>query len=1289
MTDHLQLVKKACARIEAAGFFGTGYLATSNRVITCEHVIRGVGNGGVVAVLFGDIEITGDVEYSDSDSDFAVILLRKRPTGIEPVKFGSSYESDDPWRAVGYPAIASGQQIPLRGTIEDHNGRDLAGGPAIILYSPMIAAARGAQAQGFSGSPILARNRIIGHLKKIIPEDTTTESPRAEFGLLYACSVNRFCHMLPAEAIDLEQRHEILTKVPELPTNFVPRSNILDNLSTEFLNGKGGGPTGTSPRLGVHGMGGIGKSVVATALARHKRVASHFPDGVYWITLGVDPDITALQLQLIHALGGDETVLGDHRSGRVRLRSLMEGRACLLVLDDAWQATHVQAFDALTAPSQLLLTTRDATLLTTIGAAEYSIDLWGLEQSVELLTKWSDKSFGTALPLGVRRVLDECAGLPLAVAICGAMARDGISWDDLADALKAADLGFLDRAIIDYTYETVLRSLKVSVDFLATTDPPAAKCYESLAIFPPDSAIPEAAVCRLWKHVHRLNDRQARKYLALLERKSLLTLSGTEPHRRVLLHDLQHDYVRSKATDIHLLHKRFVEAYHDACKDGWPNGPDDGYFFQRLPYHLSLSGKLDELDKLLLNAHWMVAKLRASDVASLLTDYDFPAYDKDLALVKEAIRLSAHILGTDFLQTPGQLLGRLLSIGSDRLRPLIESAKRVQGKGIIRPLTACLITPGGPLVRTFAGHLLKVRSLTVTPDYDYVISGADDETVRVWDLLDGKQRYILKTRSNEILAVAVSPDAKYVIASTFEGDVIIWNLRTGRQHAEVFGIRGGPVRALAVLGDDIAMGFDDGSVAILDIESAKIKLRREGDGNQVTALGVAHDQSLVFTGSSEGLIRSLSVKTLGDLCEQRLHQNWITAVSLTPDGKYGMSSSVDGSIAIWGTNTLELRQRIRPNSGRIGAVISSEDGQFAIGGCEDCTIRIWNLATGTETRTLRGHIGEVRALALLSGQQVVSCSTDTTVRMWDIARVPVKEAIAPHQGPVLVMIPTGPDAAFSAGRDGAIRRWELHQENKVINVEHQSADIRAITNLSSHQQLWVASNKWTRDLTATGLSDGMLRAYNSSTGVKLFQRELKWDVALALASNEQTGVIAVGTYSGRVTIIDVQSHKNRLSWSAHDSSIRAIQTTEKGEHVISGSADGTAAVWEIATGRLVTALGGHTGTVTCVAIDRQNQFLFTGSTDGSVKVWSATNYKFVRTILAHEAPVTAMTISDNSRILISCAQNGSIKAWDVSTGEAIGAFMSEAAVLSCTMVNADTFFVGDQWGRVYAMQITV
>jgi NB-ARC domain len=59
----------------------------------------------------------------------------------------------------------------------------------------------------------------------------------------------------------------------------------------------------TGKPLGFQGEGGIGKTVLAAGLAHDPEVRRHFPDGVFWVTIGASGDLVSAQLELLSRLG--------------------------------------------------------------------------------------------------------------------------------------------------------------------------------------------------------------------------------------------------------------------------------------------------------------------------------------------------------------------------------------------------------------------------------------------------------------------------------------------------------------------------------------------------------------------------------------------------------------------------------------------------------------------------------------------------------------------------------------------------------------------------------------------------------------------------------------------------------------------------------------------------------------------------------------------------------------------------------------------------------------------------
>jgi hypothetical protein len=144
---------------------------------------------------------------------------------------------------------------------------------------------------------------------------------------------------------------------PSLPADFLPRPEDLERLKKLILSPgedisaiTGKTAEGCPPpdaRVGLQGMGGIGKSVLAAALAWDDQVLQAFPDGVIWISLGQQPNLPNRQLQLLQFLDKDHRAIKDEEDGKGCLKQLLSDRSCLIILDDVWSMESVRAFDAL------------------------------------------------------------------------------------------------------------------------------------------------------------------------------------------------------------------------------------------------------------------------------------------------------------------------------------------------------------------------------------------------------------------------------------------------------------------------------------------------------------------------------------------------------------------------------------------------------------------------------------------------------------------------------------------------------------------------------------------------------------------------------------------------------------------------------------------------------------------------------------------------------------------------------------------------------------------------------
>jgi hypothetical protein len=428
-------------------------------------------------------------------------------------------------------------------------------------------------------------------------------------------------------------------RLPDLPIpseRHVPRPGLLDDVRGRLVPGAGRGPA----VVGLVGMGGVGKTTVARAVADDAAVRARFTDGVAWLTAGRDADPVACQRQLA-AMLGDASAIADVAAGRDRLRALLAGTSRLIVADDVWDAAVTGALDVELPDVRLLVTTRDRQALGH-GAAACLVDLVDDDTARRILAAWAGTT-AEALPPQAQAVITLCGGLPLALAAVGGLASDQVSWESIAARVRDVDLKALRAGFPDYPAADLLAPFDASV---AALPGPARDRYLRLAVFEHQGPVPARMAHLLWSGPGG-DERADEELLALLARRSLLRLDPAQGTFN--LHDLQFGYARwaMGGDGVAAAQRRLAHA----ILDGWGgvglelpatasrsfgSDPADQYAVEHLAGYLAAAGEAELLDRLLAmeGSVFTSAGIKASGnlwftVHDRLTDMD--SYQRDVA----------------------------------------------------------------------------------------------------------------------------------------------------------------------------------------------------------------------------------------------------------------------------------------------------------------------------------------------------------------------------------------------------------------------------------------------------------------------------------------------------------------------------------------------------------------------------------------------------------------------------------------------------------------------------------
>jgi WD40 repeat protein len=83
-------------------------------------------------------------------------------------------------------------------------------------------------------------------------------------------------------------------------------------------------------------------------------------------------------------------------------------------------------------------------------------------------------------------------------------------------------------------------------------------------------------------------------------------------------------------------------------------------------------------------------------------------------------------------------------------------------------------------VCTLRGHGKRVTCLAFgrggAGRVPFLLTGSEDETVRVWDAGTGRERSAFRWPVGKVRAVAVAPDGMTAAAAGDNGDLVIWDL---------------------------------------------------------------------------------------------------------------------------------------------------------------------------------------------------------------------------------------------------------------------------------------------------------------------------------------------------------------------------------------------------------------------------------------------------------------------------------------------------------------------------------
>ncbi len=1074
----------------------------------------------------------------------------------------------------------------------------------------------------------------------------------------------------PALFLRTDERRLWADRIPFMaeppPPDFVPRPHEFNSLISNLLS-QHDSPVAITTAL--RGAGGYGKTTLAKAVCADARVREAFPDGVLWVTLGERPgELIGKVMDWIEALTGERPGFTGIDAAKAALAGALGERKCLLVIDDAWNESHLRPFLHGGQYCARLITTRDSATLP-LGAIEVNVNAMRPTEAVALLSVGLPANQASGLSSNLAALAKRLGEWPILLKLVNrALLKQIEQKAALPEALASVNrrldkygmTAFDSRNAVERE-QAVAKTLNISFELLSVDEYAR---YTELAVFPEDAYIPLSTVARLWSVTGRLDEEDAKALCGDLYQLSLL-LDFDRSQNRIRLHDVFRKYLSDTLSErLRELHGKLLNTY---SLKHWADLPaDEPYLWDWLAYHLIEARRDEELRTTVMDLRYLAVKTLARDShateADLAKAEVFAPDDVPLRLLKRNFGNMTHLLnGCETLNDVGGVMhSRLQHL------PELASACREFERDLPRPCFALRHPlpdlPHPTLIRTLVGHTDRVTGCAVSPDGAWIVSASSDNTLKVWDARTGAERLTLRGHTRDVWGCAVGPDGTWVVSASWDKTLKVWEARTG---AERLTLRGHTnfVNACAVSPDGawIISASDDGMLKMWEARTGAERLTLRGQFDGVWGCAVSPDGAWMVSASSDHTLKVWDARTGAERLTLRGHTYWVWGCAVSPDGAWIVSGSLDKTLKVWDARTGVERLTLQGHTDSVYGCAVSPDGAWIVSASDDKTLKVWDARTGAERLTLQGHTDSVYGCAVSpDGAWMVSASDDKTLKVWDVSvdstRTGAERILQGHTNRVWGCA-VSPDGAWvvSASDDKTLKVWDARTRAQRLTLRGHRDRVSACA--VSPDGAWIVSAS----------VDKTLKVWDARTGAERLTLQGHANGVRGCAVSPDGAWIVSASSDDTLKVWDARTGAERLTLRGHTYWVQGCAVSPDGAWIVSGSLDKTLKVWDARTGVERLTLQGHTWAVNGCAISPDGTWIVSVSEDKTLKVWDARTGAERLTLRGHTLSVSACAVSPDGMWIASASEDKTLKVWDARTGACLLTFPVEGALDACAV----------------------
>lgn len=554
------------------------------------------------------------------------------------------------------------------------------------------------------------------------------------------------------------------------------------------------------------------------------------------------------------------------------------------------------------------------------------------------------------------------------------------------------------------------------------------------------------------------------------------------------------------------------------------------------------------------------------------------------------------------------------------------------------------------------GHTEPIGAVAISPDGRTIVSGSSDRTLKLWDVVSGRELRTLSGHTSVIAAVAFSPDGKAIVSASKDNTLKLWDFASGRELRTLKGHTHN-VETVAFSGDGrtLVSGSPDDTIRLWDVATGRA-LRTIKTQSWVYAVALAPDGRTVLAGHSDRTLKLWDVASGLEL--RTLSSQWAASrspLAFSRDGRSVVSVvspdkenlTKDRSLKRWDVASgRELGARQGDWVDFSTLALSHDAGVVVAMAKKDLTLKLWDIGSGRERLTLSGSgfkdSADYSAFAFSpDGRMVVATKKDRTLTLWDASSGRKLRDFASYSH-YIRRIAFSPDGrtVVSGDDNGILNFWNATSGRQLNSLTGHEGAVDALTFSADGRTLISASSK-----------DFYVKHWDAANGREL--RSIKnfdiFGTHIALAGDGRT--LFTGGIIQPLKLWDVADGRETPALSGYTKYIHAVAFAPDGRTVASSHDDKLIKLWDVANGREVRTLTGHQYWAVYMALSTDGRTLASSDVDSNLKLWNVASGRELALNQGYDTPhAKALAFSPDGRTLASGHVDKTVKFWDVGSG---------------------------------------